>query len=96
MPRPSYYVPDPLSLVTAPPKFETREERVSREAKEDHARRVSQVIDDALRAERLVLKKAKKQVKVLLLGQSHAGMNDSLHIHVFEIVADLPQGNRQL
>lgn len=45
-----------------------------REHAEAEARRVSDSIDEQLRQERMALKKKRKPVKVLLLGQSESGM----------------------
>lgn len=73
MPRLAPELPDPLSLAIAPPKNETEAQKRLREEKEEEARQVSRGIDEHLKAERLALRKAKKPVKVLLLGQSHAG-----------------------
>ena len=44
-----------------------------RERSQAHARQVSFQIDSDLKAERLAMKKGKKPVKVLLLGQSESG-----------------------
>lgn len=64
---------DPFTLALRPPPDETDEARSLRLARESEARRISQRIDDAIRAERLSNKK-KKIVRVLLLGQSESGM----------------------
>ncbi|KAG2078461.1 G-alpha-domain-containing protein [Suillus decipiens] len=66
-------VEDPLTLAIAPPKDETPQEREIREQAEIEARRTSEVIDEQIRQERAALKKKKKSVKVLLLGQSESG-----------------------
>lgn len=66
---------DPLTLVLAPPPGESPEEKETRERAEVEARRLSDGIDDQLRQERIALKKKKKPVKVLLLGQSESGMS---------------------
>lgn len=63
---------DPFALALAPPPDETPDQRVLRLAAESQARRVSEEIDEELRAERLARKK-RKVVKVLLLGQSESG-----------------------
>jgi hypothetical protein len=64
---------DPLALAIAPPPNETPAEKEARELAEQRARKVSDEIDSSLRAEKAALKKKKKPVKVLLLGQSESG-----------------------
>lgn len=64
---------DPLAAAIAPPADETVEERAARERREAEAKRVSDGIDENLRAERAAAKKKRKPVKVLLLGQSESG-----------------------
>lgn len=65
---------DPLALALAPPRNETPEEKETRERAELEARRISDGIDEQIRQERAALKKKKKPVKVLLLGQSESGV----------------------
>lgn len=65
---------DPLTLACAPPADETPEEREVRLYQEAEAKRVSDAIDDELKAERAELRKKKRIVKVLLLGQAESGM----------------------
>ncbi|OJA13951.1 hypothetical protein AZE42_01346 [Rhizopogon vesiculosus] len=69
---------DPLALAIAPPRNETPEEKDARETAELEARRISDAIDDQIRQERTALKKKKKPVKVLLLGQSESGKSATL------------------
>jgi len=64
---------DPFASILAPPPDESPEAKEDRERSEAEARRVSDSIDDQLRQERIALKKKKKPVKVLLLGQSESG-----------------------
>lgn len=64
---------DPLSVALAPPPDETDEQRARRVAAEEAARRVSEEIDEQLRVERAAMKKKKRPIKVLLLGQSESG-----------------------
>lgn len=64
---------DPLTLALAPPAGETDEQRTRRLRDEAEARRVSDEIDSQLREERAALRKKKKPIKVLLLGQSESG-----------------------
>lgn len=68
---------DPLDEVLRPPINETEEDRVIRQAQEAEARRVSQAIDDSIRAEKQAQKK-KGIVRLLLLGQSESGKSTTL------------------
>ncbi|CAL1698353.1 unnamed protein product [Somion occarium] len=68
---------DPLSLAIQPPPNETPEQRDSRLQAEALARRISNDIDEELKAEKAALKK-KPPVKVLLLGQSESGKSTTL------------------
>ncbi|KAF8958804.1 guanine nucleotide binding protein, alpha subunit [Flammula alnicola] len=63
---------DPFALFHTPPPNETPGERAARQAKEAEEKRVSDQIDEQLKAERLALKKQKYTVRVLLLGQSES------------------------
>lgn len=65
---------DPLARITAPPVNETPEQRRDRERKEAEAKKISEQIDEALKAEREEGKaKRKNRLKILLLGQSESG-----------------------
>lgn len=64
---------DPLAVVTAPPLDESPEERAAREEREAEAQKISDQIDEELRAEKAALKKQEHIVKILLLGQSESG-----------------------
>lgn len=65
---------DPLAQITAPPVNETPDQRLVREHEEANARKISEQIDEALKAEREEGKaKRKNRLKVLLLGQSESG-----------------------
>ena len=68
---------DPLAVVTAPPPNETPDEKGAREEREAEAQRISDQIDDELRAEKVALKKLEQIVKILLLGQSESGESAS-------------------
>lgn len=57
---------DPLAEVTAPPAFETDDQREKRLEGEREAKRVSDVIDEQIDKER----RADKPLKILLLGES--------------------------
>ena len=63
---------DPLYLAIAPPPKETPDAKEARLRAEARARKISEEIDESLKAERAALKK-KPPVKVLLLGQSESG-----------------------
>lgn len=86
MPRISLDSEDPFSLAIAPPSDETSEERAQRLQKEADARRISNDIDEQIRAEAAALKKAKRAVRLLLLGQSESGKSTTLKsTHVVRI-----------
>ncbi|KAJ7142881.1 guanine nucleotide binding protein, alpha subunit [Mycena epipterygia] len=70
---------DPFSLVLQPPPDETPAERQARVDLEQEQKRVSDQIDDDLRKDRAERKKRmKREVKVLLLGQSESGKSTVL------------------
>lgn len=69
---------DPLALALEPPANETSAERWEREQREAHARAVSAQIDEEIKAERIALKKRKKPIKVLVLGQSESGKSTTV------------------
>lgn len=69
---------DPLTLAIAPPATETAEERWEREQQEARARTISTQIDEALRAERMTMKRKGKPIKVLVLGQSESGKSTTI------------------
>lgn len=72
MPRPS--TDDPLSRALAPPPDETPDDRTRRLREEAEARKRSDAIDEAIRAERAAMKKEKAStLKILLLGQAESG-----------------------
>lgn len=64
---------DPFAIFHAPPLNETPEDRVAREFKESEAKRVSDEIDEQLKADRAAYKTQKNIVQVLLLGQAESG-----------------------
>jgi len=64
---------DPFSVFLTPPPNETAGERAQRQAREAEAKKVSDQIDEQLKAEKLLLKKDKYVVRVLLLGQAESG-----------------------
>ena len=63
---------DPLDEALRPPFDESDEERAIRLAEEAEAKRISQAIDESIRAERQSQKK-RSIVRLLLLGQSESG-----------------------
>lgn len=63
---------NPLAAWEAVPANETPEQRRTREAAEERARKRSAKIDEDIKAERTALKK--RPVKLLVLGQSESGM----------------------
>ncbi|KAG1772919.1 guanine nucleotide binding protein, alpha subunit [Suillus placidus] len=69
---------DPLAVISAPPPDESSHERAAREEREIEAQRISNLIDDEIRAERAVRKKEEDAVKILLLGQSESGKSTTL------------------
>lgn len=69
---------DPLALALSPPPNETPEQRSAREQAEAEARKTSEAIDEQIRQEKIALKKKKKPVKILLLGQSESGKSATL------------------
>jgi hypothetical protein len=68
---------DPLAVALRPPENESPDERQRRLHAEEEARRVSDDIDDMIRAERKE-NRLKQEVKVLLLGQSESGKSTTL------------------
>ncbi len=66
--------PDPLAAAIAPPPNETPAARTARLRAEAEARRVSEEIDEQLKAERAARRRQRPCVKVLLLGQSESGL----------------------
>lgn len=69
---------DPLSAAIAPPPDETPVQREIRERLEEEARKVSEGIDELIRAEERAAKRKKRPVKVMLLGQSESGKSATL------------------
>lgn len=65
---------DPLAIFTAPPANETPEARAVRLRQEAEAQRVSDAIDESLKAERAAMRRQKTAIKMLLLGQSESGV----------------------
>jgi DNA-binding NtrC family response regulator len=69
---------DPFEAVLRPPPNETQDEREQRLNAEYEAKLVSDGIDQMIANERNAKKKAKAEVKVLILGQSESGKSTTL------------------
>jgi guanine nucleotide-binding protein alpha-1 subunit len=69
----SFEETDPLAEAMRPPVDESPAERASREEAEAEAKKISDAIDAEIDKEKAAMKKRKKPVKVLLLGQSESG-----------------------
>ena len=77
----TYYPPqvedlDPLASFTAPPKNETKMQKLVREQRELFAKRTSDRIDEHLNGEKAKVtnrKPTRKQVRVLVLGHRASG-----------------------
>ncbi|KAF8520549.1 guanine nucleotide binding protein, alpha subunit [Gautieria morchelliformis] len=72
---------DPLTAALQPPPDETPSAREARLASEREAKKISDGIDEQLRQEKEARKaklKGRKQIKVLLLGQSESGKSTTL------------------
>jgi len=76
----------------APPPDETPQEREARLEKEREAKKISDGIDEQLKAEKEAIKarlKARKEIKVLLLGQSESGKSTTLKRRHRILAADI-------
>ncbi|KIM27401.1 hypothetical protein M408DRAFT_169642 [Serendipita vermifera MAFF 305830] len=69
---------DPLSRVLKPASGESPQERQARLEQEAEAKRISDAIDEQLRREKVEKTKARKEIRVLLLGQSESGKSTTL------------------
>ncbi|KAH8089871.1 G-alpha-domain-containing protein [Cristinia sonorae] len=69
---------DPISVLLRPPPNETLQEREVRLSIEAEAKRVSDQIDEGIKAERVAMRKRKECTKLLLLGQSESGKSTTL------------------
>jgi guanine nucleotide-binding protein subunit alpha len=84
---------DPLDEALRPPPDETIEEREIRLEREAEARRISQSIDTAIKAERQARRK-RRIVRLLLLGQSESG---GCHLfYFFELLLNCLLNIRQI
>ena len=85
-PQPRRESPSPVQIGQSwppyPPAEETELERALRLEEEKEAKRVSDVIDLALEAERNELKKRKEYIKVLLLGEYYRSVISCQIIHI--------------
>ncbi|KAI9057233.1 G-protein alpha subunit [Trametes sanguinea] len=64
---------DPFSALLRPPANETEHERIARLQREADAKRVSDSIDEELKADRERMRKSKQDIRLLLLGQAESG-----------------------
>ena len=82
MPRPlPSALPDPFDAVLLPPSNETAAERASRLQSEEEAKKISDEIDEAIKAEKNARNGARrKTVRVLMLGQSESGESVSIYV----------------
>ncbi|RDX57473.1 G-protein alpha subunit [Lentinus brumalis] len=64
---------DPFSLFLRPPASETEHERVTRLHREVDAKRISDSIDEEIKADRERMRKSKQDIRLLLLGQAESG-----------------------
>jgi guanine nucleotide-binding protein subunit alpha len=69
--QPSDY--DPFTAAMKPPPGESQEQREEREAAEARALEVSNRIDTEIKTAKQAMKKQKKPIRVLVLGQSMSG-----------------------
>ena len=75
---------DPLDEVLRPPPNETPEQRQIRLTREAEAKRVSMAIDASIKAERQV-RRRKRIVRLLLLGQSESGKYQSFLLAILSV-----------
>ena len=68
---------DPLSAALLPPPNESVSERDQRLQAEERAKKISDDIDEMIKAEKTEMRKS-KFIKVLLLGQSESGKSTTL------------------
>lgn len=73
---------DPISILLRPPPDETLQQREARLGQEAEAKRVSDQIDETIKADRAALKKRKDTTKLLLLGQSESGAFAAVSFHL--------------
>ncbi|KAH0581497.1 hypothetical protein H2248_011211 [Termitomyces sp. 'cryptogamus'] len=69
---------DPFAIFITPPENETPAEKSARERRETEEKRISDRIDEEIKAEKAAMKKQRAVVKVLLLGQSESGKSTTL------------------
>ncbi|KAI0768152.1 G-protein alpha subunit [Trametes elegans] len=64
---------DPFSALLRPPASETEHERVDRLRREADAKRISDSIDEEIKADRERMRKSRQDIRLLLLGQAESG-----------------------
>lgn len=73
---------DPLTAALRPPSGETPEQQAEREAEEAQAIEISNRIDAEIKAARQAMKKNRKPIRVLVLGQSMSGKHEVYYIYL--------------
>ncbi|KAI9439798.1 G-alpha-domain-containing protein [Lactarius indigo] len=68
-----YSQDDPLAFALRPPDAETELERRARLKREADSKRISDIIDEQLKADKRNFEKSKQDVRLLLLGQAESG-----------------------
>ncbi|KAI0360019.1 G-protein alpha subunit [Trametes cingulata] len=64
---------DPFSALLRPPASETEHERIARLQREADAKRISDSIDEEIKADRERMRKSREDIRLLLLGQAESG-----------------------
>ncbi|KAJ2925167.1 hypothetical protein H1R20_g11917, partial [Candolleomyces eurysporus] len=67
------HVDDPFAIFLKPPESETPSERATREACEAEAKKRSDEIDEELKKEKELMRTRRKELKVVLIGDSESG-----------------------
>ncbi|KAF7292858.1 G-protein alpha subunit [Mycena indigotica] len=69
---------DPLAIFTRPPPDETPSQLTARLKREADAQRISDNIDEEIKRDRAAQRKARKELRILLLGQGESGKSTTL------------------
>ncbi|KAI0649357.1 G-protein alpha subunit [Trametes meyenii] len=64
---------DPFSALLRPPASETEHERIARLQREADAKRISDTIDEEIKADKERMRKSRQDIRLLLLGQAESG-----------------------
>ncbi|KAF7329875.1 G-protein alpha subunit [Mycena kentingensis (nom. inval.)] len=70
--------PDPLAILMRPPPDETPSQLTARLKREADAQRISDNIDEEIKRDRAAQRKARKELRILLLGQGESGKSTTL------------------